>query len=109
MFARRRRSLRAGVHRAGAEARTDRGAGKGPRSPARPYRCRGTGGSRGEIARRPVRARFQVAQGIRSLRMILRPSRGFVFAHPAHFIALRFGTWLAPIAPGTAGTLLAFP
>jgi len=41
--------------------------------------------------------------------MILRPTRGFVFAHPAHFIALGFGTGLAPIAPGTAGTLLAFP
>src|SRR6266851_4323993 len=41
--------------------------------------------------------------------MILRPTRGFVFGHPAHFIALGFGTGLAPIAPGTAGTLLAFP
>ena len=41
--------------------------------------------------------------------MILRPSRSFVFAHPAHFIALGFGTGLAPLAPGTAGTLLAFP
>src|SRR5712671_6044614 len=41
--------------------------------------------------------------------MILRPTRSFVFAHPAHFIALGFGTGLAPIAPGTAGTLLAFP
>ena len=41
--------------------------------------------------------------------MILRPTRGFVFAHPAHFIALGFGTGLAPVAPGTAGTLLAFP
>jgi phosphatidylglycerophosphatase A len=41
--------------------------------------------------------------------MILRPSRSFLFAHPAHFIALGFGTGLAPIAPGTAGTLLAFP
>ena len=41
--------------------------------------------------------------------MILRPSRSFVFAHPAHFIALGFGTGLAPLAPGTVGTLLAFP
>ena len=41
--------------------------------------------------------------------MILRPTRGFAFAHPAHFIALGFGTGLAPLAPGTAGTLLAFP
>jgi phosphatidylglycerophosphatase A len=41
--------------------------------------------------------------------MILRPTLGFTFAHPAHFIALGFGTGLAPLAPGTAGTLLAFP
>jgi len=41
--------------------------------------------------------------------MILRPTPSFVFAHPAHFIALGLGTGLAPIAPGTAGTLLAFP
>lgn len=41
--------------------------------------------------------------------MILRPSAGFMFAHPAHFVALGFGTGLSPIAPGTVGTLLAFP
>ena len=41
--------------------------------------------------------------------MITRPTPGFVLAHPAHFIALGFGTGLAPLAPGTAGTLLAFP
>jgi phosphatidylglycerophosphatase A len=41
--------------------------------------------------------------------MILRPRAGFAFAHPAHFIALGFGAGLAPVAPGTFGTLLAFP
>lgn len=41
--------------------------------------------------------------------MITRPAPAFVLAHPAHLIALGFGTGLAPIAPGTAGTLLAFP
>ena len=41
--------------------------------------------------------------------MIPRLTPGFVFAHPAHFIALGFGTGLAPVAPGTVGTLLAFP
>jgi len=40
---------------------------------------------------------------------IWRPTFGFALAHPAHFIALGFGTGLAPVAPGTAGTLLAFP
>ncbi len=41
--------------------------------------------------------------------MLARPSAGFAFSHPAHFIALGFGAGLAPFAPGTAGTLLAFP
>jgi len=40
---------------------------------------------------------------------ILRPSAGFMLAHPAHLIALGFGTGLSPIAPGTLGTLLGFP
>jgi phosphatidylglycerophosphatase A len=37
------------------------------------------------------------------------PSVKFLFAHPAHFIALGFGTGLSPVAPGTVGTLLALP
>ena len=37
------------------------------------------------------------------------PSARFAFSHPAHFIALGFGAGLLPRAPGTAGTLLAFP
>lgn len=32
----------------------------------------------------------------------------FAFSHPAHFIAFGFGAGLAPRAPGTAGTLLAW-
>jgi len=40
---------------------------------------------------------------------ILRPGAGFLLAHPAHFIALGFGTGLSPFAPGTVGTLLGFP
>jgi phosphatidylglycerophosphatase A len=40
-----------------------------------------------------------------------RPNLGlrFVAAHPAHLVALGFGAGLSPIAPGTAGTLLAWP
>ena len=34
------------------------------------------------------------------------PDARFLVAHPAHFIALGFGTGLAPRAPGTFGTLL---
>ncbi len=38
-----------------------------------------------------------------------RASVRFVFSHPAHFIAFGFGIGLAPVAPGTFGTMLAFP
>ena len=41
--------------------------------------------------------------------MIIRPDWRFLLAHPAHFIALGFGTGLAPVAPGTVGTLLGYP
>jgi phosphatidylglycerophosphatase A len=41
--------------------------------------------------------------------MILRPGFGFVFRHPAHFLAFGFGAGLSPFAPGTAGTLVGFP
>jgi phosphatidylglycerophosphatase A len=37
------------------------------------------------------------------------PSARFAFAHPAHVIAFGFGSGLAPRAPGTAGTLAAWP
>ena len=36
-------------------------------------------------------------------------SARFVYAHPAHGIAFAGGIGLAPFAPGTFGTLLAFP
>lgn len=41
--------------------------------------------------------------------IIARPRARFAFGHPAHFIALGFGAGLSPFAPGTAGTLVAFP
>lgn len=37
-----------------------------------------------------------------------RPSARFLLSHPAHFIALGFGSGLSPVAPGTAGTLWAW-
>jgi phosphatidylglycerophosphatase A len=37
-----------------------------------------------------------------------RPNVKFLLAHPAHFIALGFGSGLSPVAPGTAGTLWAW-
>jgi phosphatidylglycerophosphatase A len=39
---------------------------------------------------------------------VMRPGARFMFAHPAHWIALGFGSGLAPVAPGTAGTLWAW-
>lgn len=41
--------------------------------------------------------------------IIARPTAQFAFSHPAHFIALGFGAGLSRFAPGTAGTLAAFP
>jgi phosphatidylglycerophosphatase A len=37
-----------------------------------------------------------------------KPDLRFVLSHPAHAIALGFGSGLSPIAPGTAGTLFAW-
>jgi phosphatidylglycerophosphatase A len=36
------------------------------------------------------------------------PPLGFLFRHPAHFIACGCGSGLSPVAPGTAGTLFAW-
>jgi len=36
------------------------------------------------------------------------PGLRFAAAHPAHLVALGFGSGLSPVAPGTAGTLLAW-
>jgi phosphatidylglycerophosphatase A len=40
---------------------------------------------------------------------IAQPTVRFAFGHPAHFVALGFGAGLSRFAPGTAGTLVAFP
>ena len=37
-----------------------------------------------------------------------RATLGFMFRHPAHVIALGFGSGLSPVAPGTVGTLWAW-
>jgi phosphatidylglycerophosphatase A len=36
------------------------------------------------------------------------PGLRFLFSHPAHWLALGWGSGLSPIAPGTAGTLAAW-
>lgn len=41
--------------------------------------------------------------------MTISPDRHFLLRHPAHFIALGFGSGLAPKGPGTFGTLVALP
>jgi len=42
-------------------------------------------------------------------RMVIRPNLGFLLRHPAHILGLSFGAGLIPFAPGTFGTLVAFP
>jgi phosphatidylglycerophosphatase A len=39
---------------------------------------------------------------------VIRPTLRFMLAHPAHWIALGFGSGLSRVAPGTAGTLFAW-
>lgn len=39
---------------------------------------------------------------------VARPSVRFMLSHPAHWLALGFGSGLSSIAPGTAGTLWAW-
>ena len=39
----------------------------------------------------------------------MKPDTRFLFSHPAHLIALGYGSGLTPKAPGTAGSLLALP
>ena len=39
---------------------------------------------------------------------VARPGAAFLLAHPAHLIALGFGSGLSPKAPGTVGTLWAW-
>jgi phosphatidylglycerophosphatase A len=41
--------------------------------------------------------------------LVLHPNWRFLISRPAHFVAFGFGAGLAPFAPGTFGTLLAFP
>ena len=38
----------------------------------------------------------------------IRPTAAFMWRHPAHWLALGFGSGLAPRAPGTVGTLWAW-
>jgi phosphatidylglycerophosphatase A len=41
--------------------------------------------------------------------VVFRPTPGFVYTHPAHLIAFGFGAGLARYAPGTFGSLAAWP
>jgi phosphatidylglycerophosphatase A len=41
--------------------------------------------------------------------MTISPDARFLLRHPAHFLALGFGSGLSPKAPGTLGTLVALP
>jgi phosphatidylglycerophosphatase A len=41
--------------------------------------------------------------------IVFRPTTQFAASHPAHMIAFGFGAGLVPVAPGTMGTLAAWP
>ncbi|HET7833335.1 MAG TPA: phosphatidylglycerophosphatase A [Gallionella sp.] len=41
--------------------------------------------------------------------LLVKPNWRFLFSHPAHLLSFGFGSGLAPKAPGTFGTLVAFP
>lgn len=41
--------------------------------------------------------------------LLIKPSWRFLFSHPAHLLSFGFGSGLASKAPGTFGTLAAFP
>ena len=41
--------------------------------------------------------------------IVFRPTVQFAASHPAHMIAFGFGSGLVPFAPGTMGTLVAWP
>lgn len=41
--------------------------------------------------------------------LLVQPSWKFILSHPAHFLSFGFGSGLARKAPGTFGTLVAFP
>lgn len=53
--------------------------------------------------------RVQEATIISAEEVRARPDLRFMLRHPAHLLALGAGAGLVPGAPGTAGTLLAFP
>ena len=44
-----------------------------------------------------------------SAELLVKPSWRFLFSHPAHLLSFGFGSGLARKAPGTFGTLVAFP
>ena len=44
----------------------------------------------------------------RAAAAVRRPGFRFLLSHPAHWVALGFGSGLSPVAPGTVGTLWAW-
>ena len=73
-----------------------------PSLPPRPPSAAGDRGAVDPPRLEPLRLDPPVAAAAR------RPGWRFVLSHPAHAIALGFGSGLAPVAPGTVGTLWAW-
>ena len=50
-----------------------------------------------------------ISDELQETELKVRPDWKFVFSHPAYFLSFGFGSGLARKAPGTFGTLAAFP
>src|SRR3989304_5211818 len=105
----RRRRLRVGVYCAASPPRRSRGRVHRPGARADTNRQHRSGGAQSDPARCAGEPDSGSLPWLRPFPMIIRPTARFLFAHPAHFLALGFGSGLAPVAPGTFGTLLGFP
>lgn len=56
----------------------------------------------------PTEQALQEPAPLTAPRAAVRPTVRFMWAHPAHVIALGLGSGLSPVAPGTVGTLWAW-
>lgn len=56
----------------------------------------------------PTEQALQEPAHLTEPRPVVRPTVRFMWAHPAHVIALGLGSGLSPVAPGTVGTLWAW-
>jgi phosphatidylglycerophosphatase A len=59
--------------------------------------------------RQEIHSKLKAQAMTTSDELLVQPSWKFLFSHPAHLLSFGFGSGLARKAPGTFGTLVAFP